>query len=356
MLATTFPDPSVGFGVMPRMSQDEVKLSESDRMMQMVTGYWISQLIHGAATFSLADHLAKRPMTAQEFAAAAGLAVTPAFRFLRACASFGLLHFDGNGHFATTALLDTLRKDNPGSLRGVALALTTPGHWLPWGRLPEAVKTGQSQTEPALGKPLFEYYATMPEEAAVFTEAMRGMTASVASEAIRLIDTTSVKTVVDVGGAEGMLLHALLTANRALTGVVLDLPNIVTASAAAAKEAGLEKRLTAVGGDFFKAVPAADLYVLKYILHDWDDQQCIRILQNCRQAMLPGGRVVVIELLLGETGQPGLAPLMDVNMMVMMKGRERSPAEYRQLLEAAGLRFSEMRIANQMAFIEATAM
>jgi hypothetical protein len=136
------------------------------------------------------------------------------------------------------------------------------------------------------------------------------------------------------------LLHAVLQANPALRGIVFDLPNIAKIAKDAAAEIGLQQRVTEVGGDFFDAVPAADLYLLRYILHDWDDAACIRILQNCRRAMLPCGRVAVIEQVLGEIGERGPAPLMDMNMMVVLGGRERSQMEYGQLFTAAGLRLT----------------
>jgi hypothetical protein len=145
--------------------------------------------------------------------------------------------------------------------------------------------------------------------------------------------------------------------SRNLRRSVLDLPNIAEIAKGAAAEVGLERRVTSVGGDFFEAVPAADLYLLRYILHDWDDAACIRILQNCRRAMLPGGRVAVIEQVLGDIGQPGPAPLMDMNMMVMLGGRERSETEYGQLFAAARLRLATTIETNtpMATVIEATA-
>jgi len=149
----------------------------------------------------------------------------------------------------------------------------------------------------------------------------------------------------------------VLQDNPAPSGIVLDLPNIAEIAKGAAAEVGLERRVTSVGGDFFEAVPAADLYLLRYILHDWDDAACIRILRNCRRAMLPGGRVAVIEQVLGDIGQPGPAPLMDLNMMVMLGGRERSETEYGQLFAAAGLRLATTIETNtpMATIIEATA-
>jgi hypothetical protein len=325
-------------------------------MLQMITGYWITQVVHAAAQYSLADHLARRPMSATELAAAEELDGPAVFRFLRACASLGLVTFDGTSKFAATPLLNTLRRDNPQSLRGLALSQPAPGHWLPWGRFAGALKSGKSQTVAALGDEIFTYFARTPVEAEAFTEAMGSLTAAVASEAARLIDTRSAAVAVDIGGAGGTLLYALLGANPTLKGIVFDLPNIVMSAAAAAKLMGLSNRVATVGGNFFERVPAADLYLLKYILHDWNDEECVTILRNCRRAMPPGARLAVIELILTEMGQRALVPLMDLNMMVMLSGRERTLAEYDALLQAADLRVTVVKpTATPMAIIEAVA-
>jgi hypothetical protein len=316
--------------------------SDTNRMMQMISGYWVTQIVHAAATFSLADHLAKGPATAEEIARFEGTDPLATFRFLKACASLGVVTHDGKLRFAATPLLDTLRKDNPDSLRGMALAWPAPGHWLPWGRFTDAVKTGAGQTAATLGMGLFEYFAKNPKEAAAFTESMTSLTSTVAEETARVIDTSAVDVVADIGGAGGAMLFPLLRADPDLHGILFDRPNVIENTLAAAGKSGLPERVTAVGGDFFESVPEADLYILKHILHDWDDAACISILKNCQCSLCPGGRVAVIELLVGEIGEPGLAPMFDVTMLVMGGGRERSQTEYRELFESAGLRISSV--------------
>jgi O-methyltransferase domain len=265
--------------------------------------------------------------------------------------------YDGECRFIATSLLNTLRTDNAQSLRDLAMLMAGPANWLPWGRFVDCVKTGQPQAVAALGKMVFEYIAERPAESQTFTRAMKRAITFVTEEVARILDTRSATVIADIGGAGGSLLHAVLQANPAPSGIVFDLPNIAEIAKGAAAEVGLERRVTSVGGDFFEAVPAADLYLLRYILHDWDDAACIRILQNCRRAMLPGGRVAVIEQVLGDVGQPGPAPLMDVNMMVMLGGRERSEMEYGQLFAAAGLRLATTIETNtpMATVIEATA-
>ena len=198
--------------------------SDTDRMMQMITGYWVTQIVHAAATFSFAEHLANGGATAEEIARAEGTDPSATFRLLRSCASLGMVTYDGKSRFLATPLLDTLRKDNPKNLRGMALSLPAPGHWLPWGRFAEAVKTGKSQTVRALGAGLFEYLAVNPTEAAAFAEGMTSLTSTVAEETARVIDTSGVNIVADIGGAHGAMLHALLPVHPHLQGIVFDRP------------------------------------------------------------------------------------------------------------------------------------
>src|SRR5258706_2404741 len=325
-----------------------------ERMMQMLTGYFVTQIAGAVATYSIADHLAKGPATAEQIAAIEGIDSAATFRLCGACASLGLVTCDDSLTFSATPLLGTLRTNVPGSLHSMAIAGSAPGHWLPWGRFLDAMRTGQWQTVPALGAALWDYYAQQPQEAAAFTNAMHGFTSGVTQDVTRLVDTSTAKLAVDIGGASGTLVHSLMTANPQLHGIILDLPDVVPSATAAAAGLGLAQRSSVLAGDFFASVPEADLYLLKHILHDWNDGQSVRIRENCRRAMRPGGRVIVIELLLGEIGEPGLAPLMDLNMMVMQTGRERSLSEYRALLKQAGFRLDRSSpIRSAIAVLEA---
>ena len=327
-----------------------------ERMMQMLTGFFVTQIAGAVATYSIADHLAKGPATAEQIAKAESIDSTATFRLLRACASLGLVTCDDGLTFSATPLLGTLRTNVPGSLHSLAIAWSAPGHWRPWGRFLDATRTGHPQTVPALGAAIWDYYAQQPEEGAAFTNAMHGFTSGVAQDVTRLVDTSTARLAVDIGGASGTLVHSLMTANPQLHGIILDLPDVVPSATTAAATLGLAKRSSVLAGDFFASVPEADLYLLKHILHDCDDGQAARILENCRRAVRPGGRVIVIELLLGEVGEPGPAPFMDLNMMVMLPGRERSLSEYCALLKQAGFRLDKSSpIRSSMALIEAVA-
>src|SRR5258708_12363823 len=185
---------------------------------------------------------------------------------------------------------------------------------------------------------------------------MHGFTSGLAQEVARVVDASTAKVAVDIGGASGTLVHSMVMANWQLRGVVVDLPDVVPSATAAAAALGLAERSRAMAGDFFTDVPEADIYLLKSVLHDWNDEEAVRILNRCRQAMRRGGRVVVIDMLLGEMGEPGIAPLMDLNMMVMLTGHERTLAEFCAFLHDASLRLSKSTpIRPPIAVIEAVA-
>lgn len=326
------------------------------RMMSMITGYWVTQIVRTVATYSIAEHLAETPATPEQLAAAKGLDPDATRRLLRACAGLGLVTSADGAHFSPTDLLHTLRHDVSGSLRGLAMAQASPGHWEPWGNFPEAVRTGRRQAPAYHGLQLWDYYAQFPEEGAVFTASMDDLSAIVIDDAAKMIDTSATKTAVDIGGASGSLVHALMLANEELHGSVLDRPQVVPDAEAAAAHKGVADRFTAVVGDFFDFVPNADLHLLKFILHDWSDEDCVRILDNCRAGLNEGGRVAVLELVIGELGDPGLAPMMDMNMLAVVAGKERTLAEYDALFAAAGLtRTNVARTSSDHVIIEASA-
>jgi SAM-dependent methyltransferase len=307
------------------------------QIFQMITGYWISQIVGTAARLGIADCLARGPLRYEELAADIACDPDSTFRLLRACAGLKLVSHMPDGAFALAPLGEALRSDAARSMRDLAIMHASPGHWLPWGRLSEAVRSGKRQTIATLGQELFEYYADNPHEGSAFTGAMSYMSELVADEAANLIDTSSARHLVDVGGASGTMVAAFLAKNPALHGVVLDLPEVAPRAEAALARRGLSARSQVIGGDFFESVPEADIYVLKRIIHDWDDAQSIGILSNCARSLRPGGRVVLVESVLPEGDESGFAPLADLNMLVVLRGRERTEKEYRNLLESAGL-------------------
>jgi SAM-dependent methyltransferase len=325
------------------------------RLSQMIKGYWISQIVGTLAQLEIADHLAHGPLNCDVLAEGIGCDPNATYRLLRASADVGLVAVLSDGRFYLTPLGELLRSNVPGSMRSPAIALTAPGHWLPWGRLAAAVRYGERQTVAALGHELFDYYAANPSEGSAFTGTMANHSDAIAKEIAQALDTSAVTHVVDIGGASGTIIGALLEANAGLLGTIVEREDVVPRAEAALAQRGLSSRCRVIEGDFFNIVPEADLYILKSIVHDWDDQQSIKILCNCTRALRPNGRVILIERIVPEHGEPGAAALSDLNMLVLLPGRERTASQFEELFRASGLRLDRItEIASSMQVIEAS--
>jgi hypothetical protein len=300
----------------------------------MITGHWVAQTVRAGAHLRVADHVAAGARTALAVAELESSDADATYRLMRALASLGLLANDGGDTFSVTALGELLREDAPGSLRSAALARSGPGLWESLGQLPQAVRQGHRVAD----GDIFDYFGANEKAARVFSRAMSDLTGQVAEDVVAVLDPGDARSVVDVGGANGTLVLALLRAHPQLTGQVLDLPHVVEGALAAAERAGLRQRFTVVVGDFFDRVPSADYYLMKWVLHDWSDDDCVRILRNCRKAGGPGARLLIVEALLGDVGRPDPVALFDMNMLAVSGGRQRSLEELDQLGEAAGWR------------------
>ena len=312
-------------------------------MMGLITGYWVSQAVGVVALLGVADQLGEGPRGSDELARAVGADPQALYRVLRLLASLGVFAEVAPDSFALTPLGETLRSDAPGTVRNFAITETAPGHWLPWGRLPESVRSGQPMAREALGMELFDWYAQNPEEAGFFNAAMGNLSALAASELVRVYDFSAVRTVADVGGAHGVLLTAVLRANPAAGGILFDLPHVIATAGDAIAAEGLSQRCELVSGDFFEAVPeGADLHLLKQIVHDWDDERATRLLQNCHRALSPAGKLLLVEMVIPPENQPSPAQAMDLNMMVLLGGRERTEEDYQRLFQAAGFRLERV--------------
>ena len=335
-----------------------------DSLRFEIVGFIRTQLVAAAATLRLAEHLDAGPLQAEEFATRAGLDPEIAFRFLRACTKIGLVGSKDGRLFEATSRLRVLHSETPGSLRHLAMLFGTPGQFLLQSALAAALRSPEARNAKGLGVPIFDYYANHPDEAEIFRATMQTSTAGVTEGVVRSLDTSSAALAVDVGGADGALLHGLMKHNLQLRGIVLDRAEVANTAAAAAVERGVADRAKAVAGDFFKEVPAADLYLLRFILHDWQDAKAVQILKNCRRAMKPNARVVVIEAFLPETGKdvpPTMldtqVALIDLHMMVAIDGRERSLSEYDALFTQAGLRrVRTMPLDNGYVVVETAAV
>jgi hypothetical protein len=325
------------------------------QMLQMISGFWISRAIYIIAKLGLADHMHGGAQTAEELAAASHTHAPSLFRVLRALASVGIVTQSPDNRFGLTPLSETLRSDVPGSLRAFATTELGDDHYEGWGNLLHSVKTGEIAFDNLMGMSAWEYYAEHPENGKVFNDAMTGMSQGTIDAVLASYDFAGITKLADIGGGHGTLLAAVLKANPSMRGILFDAPNVVPGGQALMAAAGLSERCEIVGGDFFASVPSgADAIVMKWIIHDWDEEKCQTILTNCHRALPANGKLILIEAVVPATSEPHFSKFIDLNMLVMTGGRERTGEEYRELLAQAG--FNVTRIvptASPMSVVEA---
>jgi hypothetical protein len=314
-------------------------MKPSEQMQMLITGFRVSQAVHTAAELRLSDLLADQPMTVGDLATAAECDPRSLHRLLRALASLGVYEELPDGRFASTVLGDQLRSGVPGSQHAFATFVGRPYWWQAWSALPHSIRTGQNAFRFVHGRDAWQYRAEHPEESATFDANMTANSVRAGAAIVRTYDFGRFTTVVDVGGGRGALLAAILSQHPTLRGILFDQPHVVSGAAATFEDAGVHSRCDIVGGDMFDAVPAGgDAYVLKAILHDWDDQQALAILASCRQVMNPSATLIVMERLLDGADQEVF--FSDLNMLVGPGGQERSTAEYAELFAGAGFRLT----------------
>jgi SAM-dependent methyltransferase len=317
-------------------NQNEQQPPPQIALLQMMTGYWVSQSIYVAARLGIADLLRDGAKTSDELAQATGAHGPTLYRVLRALAGLGIFAEDGNGRFSLTPLAEPLCT-GPNSLRAMAIHMIEEASWAAWGKLFESVRTGEAGFKLAHGSEVFPYYASHPESMEPFNEAMTNFSEAVIPALVPAYDFSSTHQLVDVAGGHGSLLAAILKANPGLRGVLFDLPSVVEGARQRFKDEGVAERAEIAGGDFLESVPAGgDAYLMKLIIHDWDDERAIRILSNCHRAMKDGGKLLLIESVVPASNEPSFSKGMDLHMLIMTGGRERTESEYRDLFAAGG--------------------
>lgn len=324
-------------------------------MLQLIIGFWVSRAIYVAAKLGLADLVKDSPKTADELARLTGTHSPSLYRALRALASVGVFTDDGRGRFAQTPLSETLRSDTPGSLRALAIVELGQEHYPAWGNLMHSVKTGEIAFDNLFKQNAWEYYAQNPEDASNFNESMRGLTEMINVAALEAYDFSGADKLVDVAGGTGRLISSILSACPRMRGVLFDLPHVIAEAGPLLDAAGVRDRCETSTGDFFRSVPeGGDAYVMKWIIHDWDDEKSTAILKNIRRAMDEKGKLLLIEMVVPEGNQPDLSKFLDLDMMVMTGGRERTEAEFNSLLAASGFKLTRVvRTASPICVIEA---
>ncbi len=318
-------------------------------LMQMITGYWVSQSIYAAAQLGIADHFHDGEKNYAELATATESNGPALYRLLRALASVGIFTETTPGTFASTPLAALLQRDVAGSLRDVAIMMGAREHYGSWGNILHAVKTGNSGFEQLFGANVFEYYAQHPEPAGIFDRAMTSFSSVETAAVLAAYDFSAIRSLVDVAGGHGSLLTTILQAHPGMTGILFDLPEVIERAQQAIAASGVGDRCQRVSGSFFESVPTgADAYILKHIIHDWDDARASAILQQCHRAMADNdrpdkGKVLVVEQVIPPGNDPFMGKFLDVNMLVMCPGgKERTAAEFRDLFAIAGFELTRI--------------
>jgi hypothetical protein len=318
------------------------KLPIAHQLGQMIAGNWLTQMIYVAAKLDIATRLAKGPRSAAELAKATKMHERSLYRLLRALASVGIFAETPAGKFKLTPMAACLRDDVPGSQRAMAI-LTGEEMYGVFGQMFEGVRTGKIQFDRVHGQPFFNWLSRHPEKSKNFDRAMVSAHGREASALVDAYNFKGVKNLTDVGGGNGSLITTVLKANKHINGSIYDLPDVAQRAKANLKAAGVAGRCKTIGGSFFESIPAgSDTYMMRHIIHDWDDKKCIKILRNIAKVIPANGRLLVIESVIEKGNAPSFGKLLDITMLLIPGGMERTREEFGALLKAGGFKITRI--------------
>lgn len=323
-------------------------------LMRLVNGFQISQAIHVAAVLGIADLLADGPRASDDLASRTDTDSDALYRLLRALAAVGVFREEAGKRFALAPMGACLKSDAPVPVAPWAALIGRPNYWSAWGSLLHSIRTGENAFRHVHGAGVWEYRSRHPEEGRAFDAAMSGLSRQVGDIVAAAYDFGSFKRLVDVGGGRGAILAAILRRHPTLRGILFDRRQVVAGAAEVLGEAGVADRCEVESGDFFESVPeGGDAYLLKAIVHDWDDAEAARILRSCRAAIPDAGKLLLVEQVLAPPNEGLTGKLSDLNMLVMPSGRERSADEFREILDRAGFRMtSVIATASPLSIVE----
>ncbi|MBI4780749.1 MAG: methyltransferase [Oscillatoriophycideae cyanobacterium NC_groundwater_1537_Pr4_S-0.65um_50_18] len=314
---------------------ERVEVAPQETMLSLIGGFWIARSIYLAAQLGIADLFDDQPKTIAQLAAATSTDPQSLYRLLRALSSVGIFT-ESDQCFALTPLGATLKSDSPGSMRYAAMAQMGDDHSLGWSNGLHSLKTGEIGFDAAAGMSVWDYYAQHPEAGKVFSQSMTSMGSAIAQAVVASYDFSRFNTIVDVGGAQGSLISTIVRANPHLNGILFDLPEIIA-------NTQVDQAIQPVAGNFFESVPTGgDAYLMRWILHDWDDEKSSIILKNCHQAMPDHSKLLLVESIIPPGNAPSPAKFIDVIMLLMTGGRERTEEEYRSLLRQNGFELTRV--------------
>lgn len=336
---------------------DHHTASPAEVMQELILAAWMSQGITAAADLGVADALSGGPLPIDELAGKVGANPDALRRLLRALISKGIFAQRGDGRYELNPMADLLRSDAPVSMAAMARFIGSPHHREHWSLLTEAVKSGGSVVRGLRGKDFFDYMGDEPEFGQIFNDAMTSLSGAAIGPGVDAYDFTPYGTIVDVAGGHGRLLAAILASAPNSQGVLYDLPEVIAGAVPLLREWQVAERVRLAEGSFFDGVPAGgDAYVLKHIVHDWDDDPSVQILANVRSAAAAGATLLLVEAVIPEDDGASVAKWTDMEMLLINNGRERTATEYRRLLDEAGFRLTRVvDTASRFSIIEARA-
>ena len=313
-----------------------------EQLARIITGYWKSQAIYAAAKLGIADLLKSGPLSVEHMAQRVSADPDALYRLLRALASIGIFAEGESQQFTLTPLAQLLRSDVDGSQRALAL-MTGDEQFQAWGEIVFSIQTGKTAFEKVFGQPIFEYLSANPEKGRVFDDAMTGIHGRESDPVLDAYDFSDIRVLAEIGGGNGSKLATILRKYPLMRGMLFDLPQVIDRVKEDPKDSDWLNRCELIGGDFFESVPAgADGFIMRHIIHDWDDEKALTILRNCHKVMPAGGKLLTVESVIPEGNEPFEAKFLDLVMLLIPGGRERTAEEYRTLYEQAG--FELLRI------------
>ena len=315
----------------------------SQQIMQLSTGYVASTCLYVAVKLRLPDLLDAAPRSSADLARELHVNEDALYRVMRTLTSLGVFEDKGSRTFANNLASSMLRSATPGSMYDMALWMSDPFHFQVYANALHSVKTGNPAVEKTFGVPVFEWFPKHPEESEIFNNAMTMFSAMVIPAVLEVYDFSGIGTLIDIAGGHGRVLTSILQKYPSMRGVLFDLEHVLAGARPVIESLGLADRCRTVTGDFFKAVPeGGDAYIMKHIIHDWDDERAAAILKNIRAAMTRGGRVILVESVVTPGSQPDFAKIIDVEMLLMPGGRERTAQEFRDLFARAGFELTRI--------------
>ena len=324
-------------------TQKALELGPTEQMLQMMSGLWVSRGIWVAAKLGISDYLVDGAKTVEEIAAATGAHADSLYRILRMLGMVGVYREEEGRKFSLTPLSETLRSDVAGTLRGAAIAEMGEVHYEAWGNIMHSVKTGEIAFDNKFGKDIWAYFQTDPEKAENFNRYMAASSELLNQAISTKYDFSNCEKLIDVGGGIGGMISAILEKNPDLKGAIYDQPSVIEQAKGFLESKGLSDRCETIAGSFFESVPeGADIYSMRWILHDWEDSKSLAILGNIKRVLPENGKLLLAEAVVPEVGEPHFSKFFDLIMLVMTGGRERTEKEWRTLLENAGYKIERI--------------